>query len=282
MTRHVVVIGAARSGTKFLRGLLEASDDVRAVPYDVNYIWRQGLEHRPDDAFDAADATPERALGIRSALARMAGVRREKDILLEKTVSNTLRVGFVAAVLPDARFVHLVRDGRDVAESAARMWQAPPDLRYLARKLAAFPLRNAGYAWWYAKNLLTGLFSRRRGVRVWGPRYPGIEQDAARMDVLDICARQWAQCVRAAREGLGTLPQERVFELRYEDLVADETALAQLVAFVGIGQPERVLERYRQTVRRSDSGKWRRTLTGEQQDRMNGELTPLLTDLGYT
>lgn len=102
------------------------------------------------------------------------------------------------------------------------------------------------------------------------------------MDVLDICARQWAQCVRAAREGLGTLPQERVFELRYEDLVADETALAQLVAFVGIGQPERVLERYRQTVRRSDSGKWRRTLTGEQQDRMNGELTPLLTDLGYT
>lgn len=277
----MVIIGAARSGTKFLRGVLTASDDVKAIPYDVNYIWRSGLEDRPDDAFDAKDVTEEGARRIRDALERAAGAPGATGIVLEKTVSNTLRVEFVAAVLPEAKFVHLVRDGRDVAESAARMWQAPPDWKYLARKLAAFPLRNVAYGWWYASNLLTGLLSRGRGVRVWGPRYPGIEEDAAQLGVLELCARQWRMSVSLARDGLARLPSKRVHTLRYEDLVSDRTALLELLAFLELAQPERVVARYEQTVRRSDTGKWRRHLSVQDQDRLVRELAPLLDELGY-
>src|SRR4051812_20775701 len=38
----VIVIGAARSGTKLLRDSLATHADVARVPYDVNYVWRFG------------------------------------------------------------------------------------------------------------------------------------------------------------------------------------------------------------------------------------------------
>jgi hypothetical protein len=49
----VFVIGAARSGTKFLRDVIGASPYAAVVPYDVNYVWRGGNEGFPDDALPA-------------------------------------------------------------------------------------------------------------------------------------------------------------------------------------------------------------------------------------
>jgi len=36
------LIGAARSGTKLLRTILEQSDEIGVIPYDMNYIWKYG------------------------------------------------------------------------------------------------------------------------------------------------------------------------------------------------------------------------------------------------
>ena len=40
----IVLIGAARSGTKILRDALATALGVPQVPYDVGYVWRYGNE----------------------------------------------------------------------------------------------------------------------------------------------------------------------------------------------------------------------------------------------
>ena len=234
MRDPVILIGAARSGTKVLRDLLAASGGVRAVPYDINYVWRYGASG--DDALDPAALNERQKRFIRRMVPRLAKARAG-DLVIEKTVSNTLRVPYVNAVFPEARFVHLVRDGRAVAESAMRQWQAPPDWKALAGKLRGMPLANLGYAAWFGGNFLSGLASGRGGGKVWGPRFPGLDDSEG---LAATCAAQWAASVETARRDLAALPPERVFEIRYEDMVADPSRIGALARAMGLPDPEAV------------------------------------------
>ena len=68
----IIIIGAARSGTKFLRNVLAAAEGVKAVPYDINYVWRYGAEHSPDDVLDPDELTAERVKYIKNTIRRLA------------------------------------------------------------------------------------------------------------------------------------------------------------------------------------------------------------------
>ena len=164
----IFIIGAARSGTKFLRDCLLGDPRICAVPYDVNYIWRYGAATGSDDVLTPEGLDPRRSGFIRTALARQARLK-PGGILLEKTVSNSLRVPFVDAIFPEARYIHLVRDGRDVATSAMKEWVSPPDYGRLLHKLWRIPVASIPYLFWYARK---SVLSRRRSagarVAVWG------------------------------------------------------------------------------------------------------------------
>lgn len=277
----VIILGAARSGTKFLRDTLASSNAVCSVPYDVNYIWRHGNESHPDDAIPPVRCNEDMRRYIRSNLERFAqtgGRGKVCRILLEKTVSNTLRVPFVDRVFPDAKFVHLIRDGRAVIESSSRMWASPADIRYLFRKIRYFPFGDIKYAVWFFGQLLRG---RRSSRAIWGPRYPGIEQDLSDKTVLEVCATQWVSCVRQTAAALGELDPNRVFTLRYEDLVADTAVLQELCRFIGIPDPEVVLEAFRRTVRKDMESKWQAGWAESERDSVRAIAEPMLRVLGY-
>ncbi|MEM9138191.1 MAG: sulfotransferase [Pseudomonadota bacterium] len=281
MAPPIVIIGAARSGTKFLRDVLAVSPSAQAVPYDVNYVWRYGFGHGVDDDLNPADLTPAQRRFIPKTLYKLAKITPGSDIhMIEKSVSNGLRIGYVDAILPDAHFVHLIRDGRDVTESAMRLWQAPPDWGALRTKLAGMPLANLGYVAWFGWNTVKGLFSKRQGGKVWGPRYPGIEADAARLPLAEVCARQWRICVETARRDLAALPENRVTEIRYEDLVSGPEALARLVARTGLDGAETIEAARAANVRADTSGKWR-ALPEDQCQAILDVVGPVVRDLGY-
>ncbi len=223
MSRCLVLVGAARSGTKLLRDLIAAHPTVDRVPYDVNYIWRLGNDSVPHDELGVELATPRVGSRIRRHILKFG---RGAPWLVEKTVSNTLRVDFVDAVFPfpDARYVHLVRDGRDVAESAYRQWTAPPDWGDIVRKLPAFPLSMiGGYGMRYAAAALRRAVGSVavRAAPVWGPAYRDIQRDLATRPLLDVCALQWQASVLRAFEAFDRMDENRVLLLRYEDLVRD-------------------------------------------------------------
>jgi hypothetical protein len=281
--RPVVIVGAARSGTKFLRDVLAASPGTSVVPYDVNYLWRTGNESWPDDCLPVGRCDPGIAARIRRSLVGAAEIRSVGDggILLEKTVSNCLRVPFVNAVLPDARFVHLVRDGRDVVESAMRMWTAPPQADYLLAKLRSFPLGNARYAFKYAWNMVAGRLGAGRGQKVWGPRYSGIDSDAERLDLLTVCATQWDACVTAALDGLSELAGDRVLTVRYEQFATSTDVVADLACRLGLPGVDDVVAEHR-AVSRSDTIQSGRGLPAAQQARIEDLIGSSLARLGYS
>jgi hypothetical protein len=260
----IIIIGAARSGTKFLRGLLGAHPDCHAIPYDINFIWRLGHQQAPDDALSTEDYTPRDIAHIRQIIFRMAKVDpADRGYLIEKTVSNTLRVPLVHHIFPEARFIHLVRDGLDVVESAYRTWQEPPQIGYLFQKLRYFPLSSYRYALWYVGNMIRGRLSRKQDAPIWGPRYPGIAEDVRTKDLLTVCARQWAICVQMAHESLAKLPQDSQTTVRYESLVTEPETMARLCEFIGV-EPEPVLTAHQIQTRKDCIGKGNAGLTEAQ------------------
>ncbi len=111
MYEKIVIIGAPRSGTNMLRDLLVELPGVGTWPCDeINYIWRHGNVHHPSDVFTAEMASNGVKKYIRGHFDRYAQ-SHNLNILVEKTCANSLRVGFVDEVIPDAKYVFIVRDG---------------------------------------------------------------------------------------------------------------------------------------------------------------------------
>jgi hypothetical protein len=128
------------------------------------------------------------------AVRRFAG----GSVLLSKRIANNLRIRVLADVFPEARFVFLVRDGRAVAASLARVDWWPDN-----------------YVWWYGGS-----------PRRWA--------DEGR-DPWEICARNWVEELAQIEAGLGSVPDTSVLRLRYEDLVDDPIATLERTArFVGL------------------------------------------------
>lgn len=277
----VILIGAARSGTKFLRDVLASGTGTAAVPYDVNYVWRYGAEGTQDDVLDPDTLTDARKSFICRTLRSQAKAGPD-DILIEKTVASTLRIPFIEAVFPDARYVHLVRDGREVVESSIRQWQAPPNWSTLWRKLREIPFQNLGYVAWFGWNFVKGLITGRKGGKVWGPRFPGIDAMAEKGPLSLVCAHQWLECYTRASTGLSEIAsaESRVFTIRYEDLIRDEEALSGLLDDLGLPDKDNILACFAEKLRPNEPQMWR-SLPQEDLTIIERVLTPSLKELGY-
>lgn len=279
--RPIVLVGAARSGTKFLRDVLASGADTVAVPYDVNYVWRYGSEGSSDDVLDPLALTVKRKRFIRKTLRSLAKAA-PNDTLIEKTVASTLRVPYVEEVFPDAVYVHLIRDGREVAESAMRQWVAPPNWSALSQKFRDIPFRNIGYVVWFGWNFATGLLSGRKGGKVWGPRFPGIDALAKSGPLSQVCAQQWLESYNRASEGLSRVvdANARVFTIRYEDLIRDETALSRLLDQLSLTDKSNILANYRKKLRPNEPQIWR-SLPKQDLEIFDRIMSPVLKKLGY-
>jgi hypothetical protein len=277
--KHIVIIGAARSGTKMLRAALATASGAGAVPYDIGYVWRVGNERARDDALDPSQITERGCRFIRRFIDGYAA--GEDPTVIEKTVGNTLRVPFVARVLPDARYIHLIRDGVDVAESSRRQWTAGSDWRYLAQKVRHVPARLAPrYGAKYVASLASRAFQQDRRLGSWGPRYPGIDADLASHQLLVVCARQWRESVLAATQAFWTLGLP-VYEIRYEDLVADPgPTLAGMSEFLRLPMADSAVQAAASAIDHECTGSGRRALSTES-GVLESEIGDTLAGLGY-
>jgi hypothetical protein len=269
----LIIIAAARSGTRLLRDTLASHPGISKVPYDVNYLWRIGNEHLNHDELEPEridQVTQERIRG------KITSYNKGTGILVEKTVSNCLRVPFVDAIFADALYINLVRDGMDVIESAYRKWTSPPDWGYILRKMFSYPLIDApAYAFSYVRSTLRKLIaSQDHRSYSWGPRYRGIDQDIATRDCLEVCAIQWQASTSLSREAFSLIPGNRLYSLRYEDFVTNPIGcLEELASFLNIN-PDPFREHIDlPKITQDNIGKGKSVLTPDQMD----IITPYLT-----
>ena len=282
-TTPLIIIGAGRSGTNALRDALTGIDEFHSWPCDeINYIWRYGNRERLDDEFERQDAVGRPAAYIRSAFERRARTEPH-SVLVEKTCANSLRVEFVDEVLPEARFVHIMRDGRDVTSSAMSRWTASLDLPYIARKARFVPPTDLPY---YATRYIKSHLDRRRNddgkLSTWGPRFAGMRElvrSGAELDV--VCAEQWRACVTRAIDGLATVPSARVHTIGYSDFTADPMAhLRAIVDFAGAAVSDSAIRTAASTVHAQSDGAWKSRLSPDAIERITPIIAPVHERIG--
>ncbi|MDA9226424.1 sulfotransferase [bacterium] len=236
--KPLIILGAGRSGTNALRDALTNLDGVETWPCDeINPIWRHGNLRWPTDEIPPERATLKVQRFIRDAFIKQWQATGKPEILVEKTCANSLRVPFIAKVFPEAVFLHIVRDGRDVVPSAKRRWQGRmemPSLPYFIAKARYVPLMDLPfYGTRYLGTRIRLILKLEERLRRWGPIHDGMFDGP--IDDLDlVCARQWAACVIKTSDALDEIPASKAMTLHYEDFVASpEVTISNLLEKLG-------------------------------------------------
>lgn len=153
-----IIVVCGRSGTTLLRLMLDAHPAL-AIPPETGFLYRAAeLSQQPSQMrqalFDAVTRHPPLALawadfGIDAAAFKQAidaiepfsiaasyrafyrlhADRHGKPRYGDKTPMYCLHLQLISKVLPEAHFIHLIRDGRDVALSLRETWfSSGPDV----------------------------------------------------------------------------------------------------------------------------------------------------------
>jgi omega-hydroxy-beta-dihydromenaquinone-9 sulfotransferase len=164
------------------------------------------------------------------------------------------RTGFIRGVFPSARFIHVVRDGRAVANS----WLQMP--------------------WW-------------RGFEgpdhwQWGPLPPAMaeEWESSGRSFVVLAGLLWQLLIQSFDSARAAIPARDWLEVRYEDVAAKpRESFASMLSFCGLpwnAEFERGFERHTFTASRSDA--FRRDLDPADVDRLSRILATQLAARKYS
>jgi hypothetical protein len=163
------------------------------------------------------------------------------------------RAGFIHEIFPHARFLHVIRDGRAVADSLIRR------------------------PWWRGYG----------GAVRWqfGP-LPDVyeaEWETTGYSFVALAGLQWKMVMDAFWKARQTIPSEQWMDIRYEDFVASPDKHAHDILRFADLEPDRTFEsglrRYQFTTDRKDT--YRENLTAAQVELLNRILADHLARLGY-
>jgi hypothetical protein len=204
--------------------LLDRSSAVASLGIESHLLWEL---YRPElgpgwrsHAVGPEDLGPGEQRVVWWLIRRLAGDRR----YLDKSPRNSLRVGYLEALFPDASFVFLKRDGRAVVSSLITGWRSD-DRRFPPLPVAP-DLSVAGY--------------QGTGWKFVVP--PGWESHASGSTLAEVCAFQWAATTHAILDAKARIPTDRWVEVAYEQLVATPREEARRVLErLGLPQEEHVM-----------------------------------------
>lgn len=281
----VIILGAARSGTNILRDCMTRLDGFATWDCDeINAIWRHGNLDWPNDAIPPENATEPVVTFIRQAFDRLWQSASHPAYVVEKTCANTLRVPFVDKVMPDAKFVEILRHPGDVIPSAMKRWSGEmefPQLPYLWAKLRYVPPSDLPhYATAFIRNRLSRFRDAESRLKVWGPRFVG-QEGLKDVPLAALCAHQWLASVERCRVSLEDIAPERRFRLTYEDFVSDPAAaLRDIAGWLGASPAQAEIEKAVAPVKRRSDGAAPRSLPDFDDD-LTSRLKTELKLQGY-
>lgn len=244
----VFIVSAPRSGSTLLFETLSAAPDACTIGNESHQLiegipslnpQRRGFD---SNRLTAADATPEVVAALRD---RFHAVLHDRDgrkpapgervRMLEKTPKNALRIPFLRAVFPEAKFIYLHRDPRQVLGSMIDGWQ------------------HGGFRM-YDLPGWTGLPWSFLLVPGW--------RELVGRPLEEVVAAQWERTNECLLDDLAALPPDRWIAIDYARLLADPRAeVARLCAWAGLGWDRPLgseLPLSRSTTSRPDPDKWRR------------------------
>lgn len=285
------VVGTGRCGSSLVHEILAQHEDVGFISnIDDNlpqfnmcgrfnnplYRWTKGswtrkgtLRFAPSEAYRlvtrevspiyansqrnlcAEDVTPWlRTRFVRFFQQRWAVQRR--SCLLHK-YTGWPRLGFFAEMFPQARFVHIVRDGRAVANSWLQM------------------------EWWGGY--------RGPGHWPWGPLESKeiVEWSQHRYSFVALAGLCWRRLMESFEDDAASLSGDRYLVLRYEDIVGSPSEqLRRIAEFVGLRWTSRIAATAEgMSLDSSRKRAFETDLTAEQNSVLASVIGPVLARYGY-
>ena len=279
----ITIIAAPRSGTNMLRDMLCLHPELATWPCDeINPIWRYGNSGFPYDELTPDHATDRVTRYICKkfeSLSRRAGGMR----VVEKTCANSLRVPFVDRILPEARYIFMVRDGRDAVASAMKRWTGSTTLSYMLSKARWVPASELPrYGLQFVTNRIRKQLGQGNALATWGPRFKGIDEMAISEDLVTVCGTQWVRCVESASRFFESIDSDRVLKLRYEQVVASPLEeFERIFAFCDLSFPQDVADAISRVITPTSIGKYRNQLSEQDVSQLLGTIGQTLQKHGY-
>jgi LPS sulfotransferase NodH len=258
LRQPIFIIGCARSGTSLLTRLLRRHADIanwseaNRIWDPRGYPWFSSDLSTPPVEFDPVafterwwrDAHP-REQELRAIFGAYQWLSR-KPYFLNKSPFNTFRIPHLLALFPDARFIHLVRDGRAVSYS------------YACKQYEKMQTRPEPY--------------RVKGFDL------SFDELAVRL------AAFWRACIEEVSrqdEALSLNARGKLIELTYEELCADPTAaLDRIYDYAGLRKDHSAVVDELAAVE-SRNSKWISGFDAELIPRLVSSMEPILSQKGY-
>jgi len=299
--RNAFILGSPRSGTTLLGDILDLHPQIGRW-YEPVFVLDRYFADAPNDCRSAEDASYE----VKQYVSKAFDDYRRRigcDIAVGKTPGSSLKIPFLLEIFPDAKLIHIVRDGRDATLSIHREWRKRSSIveskanvlqaarvllgflnrqPFLDHKLAALKFEIGNFSNLFRGRLhMTHRLRRWNGRIGWGPQFEGWQSVIHHISTLEFNALQWAKCVEAVLGEACNLGDEQLIEVRYEDLLDHPNkTLYSLFDFLEIPFPEDFITRIPK-LRASNYDKWRGAFSEEEKALIGPILNPLLVQLGY-
>ena len=293
----VFIVGSPRSGTTLLGNILDLAPQISCwiEPY---FIMDHHFRHSSNDCRGAAAASDE----VKEYILNAFDYYRSKcgcRIVVDKSPRNSLKIPFLREVFPDARFIHILRDGRDATLSINTKWHREFDKSegYYHQKLKVFKMyltRQPLFAHKIASLLFeVGSFTdvlrggsflqklRWNGRIGLGPRFEGWEYIFDTASTLEFNALQWVKCVEEIIKEKQNVEESKFLEIRYEDFLKQtRKTLTRIFDFLETPFPEDFIYRL-PVIENTNYGKWKKAFSDMEKNQIGPILNPLLLQLGY-
>lgn len=259
LKQPIFIFGSPRSGTTFLGSCLAELPELSyhfepvLTKAAVRYVYTQQWSQSNAQIF------------YRLVYSWLMRLHADGDLIFaEKTPRNSFIIPFLYEAFPNAKFIHIIRDGRDVAISLAkRPWYRQDMNGSGAKDPGGYPFGSMARFWVESDRI----------------------QEFETTDDIHRCIWLWRKYVTHALEGAQVLPSAQYHELKYEDLVINpQGECERLLDFMAINHPEsrKLLQQVITKKARPNSiGGWQTQLDSQQLASAYQEAGDWLKKLGY-
>lgn len=181
---------------------------------------------------------------------QMMHTGKRKRLLIK--ITGWSRIGLLKKIFPDARFIHVIRDGRGVTNSLINVdfWQ--------------------GYK---------GPHKWR-----WGPLDENYHKEWEKYNksFVVLAAIQWKMLVESVEKSKKSIPKSQFMEIKYEDLMEDSIGIfRKVIDFCELDWTSGFEARIKKFSLKNMNHKWKENLTESQKKDLNEVLSKKLLEYNY-
>lgn len=225
----------------------------RFVPLENYPFWDHyyGAFGYPCRDLLASDIDVRSAKAIRRAFGELTTAKRNRMLI---KITGAPRISFLHAIFPDAKFIHVTRDGRAVAASRMKA-----------------PFWNGWRGW--------------RGFSLWPERMPAhYEQEWERHghSFVALAGIEWKAHIDQMAEVRRAYPNINILEVKYEAFCADPVRQLRAISdYCELPWEADFAAQMAKQYVNSENSKWESELTREQQALLNQVVADYMIEQGY-